>query len=134
MRSSLGLLAVMLLAAAIGVVAAHSQSQTTAATVVQSSPVSVPLPRSGTVYMVGAGTNGTGPSYLPGVLTVRAGQKVTWINRDSVGHTATADNGAFNSDVLNPGQKYTWTPKHPGTYSYSDYTQSTLQGTIEVKP
>ncbi len=134
MRSSLGLLAVMLLAAAIGVVAAHSQSPTTAATVVQSTPVSVPLPRSGTVFIVGAGTNGAAPSYLPATLTVRVGKKVTWINRDRVGHTATADSGAFNSDVLNPGQKYTWTAKQPGTYSYSDYTQSTLQGTIVVKP
>jgi plastocyanin len=134
MRSSLGLLAVMLLAAAIGVVAAHSQSQTTAATVVQSTPVSTPLPRSGTVYILGAGTNGSGPSYSPATLSVRVGQKVTWINRDSNGHTATADTGAFNSDVLNPGQKYSWTPKRPGTYSYSDYTQSTLQGTIDVTP
>ena len=134
MRSSLGLLAVMLLAAAIGVVAAHSQSQTTSATVAQSTPTPVPLPHSGTVYIIGAGANGSSPGYLPTTLTVRVGQKVTWINRDSSGHTATADNGAFNSDVLNPGQKYTWTAKHPGTYSYSDYTQSTLQGTIVVKP
>ncbi len=134
MRSSLGLLAVMVLAAAIGVVAAHSQSQTTPATAVQSTPVSVPLPRSGTVYIVGARANDSSPGYLPTTLSVAVGQKVTWINRDSSGHTATADDGAFNSDVLNPGQKYTWTPKHPGTYSYSDYTQSTLQGTIVVKP
>lgn len=134
MRSSLGLLAIMVLAAAIGVVAAHSQSQSTAATSVQSTAVSVPVPRSGTVYILGAGANGSGPSYLPTTLSVRMGQKVTWINRDNAGHTATADNGAFNSDVLNPGQKFTWTPKQPGTYSYSDYTQSTLQGTIVVKP
>ena len=134
MRSSLGLLVVMLLAAAIGVVAAHSQSQTTSATVVQSTPVAVPLPRSGTVYILGAGANGNSPGYFPPTLSVRVGQKVTWINRDNSGHTATADGGAFNSDVLNPGQKYTWTAKRSGTYPYSDYTQSTLQGTIVVKP
>jgi plastocyanin len=132
MRSSLGLLVVMLLAAGIGVVAAHSQSQTVTAPVAQSTPASAPLLRSGTVYILSAG--GSGPRYVPATLTVRVGQKVTWLNRDSTGHTATADRGAFNSDVLNPGQHYTWTPKRPGTYPYSDYTQSNLQGTIVVKP
>lgn len=134
MRSSLGLLVVMLLAAAIGVVAAHQQSQTTAARSVQPTSITIPTPRSGTVYIVGAGTNGGAPMYVPAKLTVRVGQKVTWINRDSTGHTATADGGAFNTDVLNARQKYTWTAKHPGTYSYSDYTQANLQGTIVVRP
>lgn len=134
MRSSLGLLVVMLLAAGVGVIAAHSQSQTTAAPATPPTPISVPLPRSGTVYILSAGTGGSGPSYMPSTLHVRVGQKVTWINRDSAGHTATADNGAFNTDVLNTGQKYTWTPKRAGTYTYSDYTQSTLQGTIVVTP
>lgn len=133
MRSSLGLLVVMLLAAGIGVVAAHSQSPTVAPRVAQSTPAAAPLPRNGTVLILGGGGSGTA-SYVPAVVTVRAGQKVTWINRDSMGHTATADSGAFNSDVLNPGQHYTWTPKRPGTYPYSDYTQSNLQGTIVVKP
>jgi plastocyanin len=134
MRSSLGLLVVMLLAAAIGVVAAHQQSQTTAARSVQPTSVSIPTPHSGIVYIVGAGPNGSGPKYLPAKLSVRVGQKVTWIDRDTVGHTATADSGAFNTDVLSPGQKYIWTPKHPGTYSYSDYTQADLQGAIDVRP
>jgi plastocyanin len=132
MRSSLGLLLVMLLAAAVGVVAAHSQAQTATAPVAQSTPSSVPVPRNGTVYILSAG--GSGPRYAPATLTVRVGRKVTWINRDTTGHTATADGGAFNSDVLNPGQRYTWKPKRPGTYPYSDYTQSDLQGTIVVKP
>jgi plastocyanin len=132
MRSSLGLLVVMLLAAGIGVVAAHSQSQTVAPRVAQATPVAAPLPRNDTVYILRGG--GGTARYVPAILTVRVGQKVTWLNRDSTGHTATADSGAFNSDVLNPGQHYTWTPKRPGTYPYSDYTQSDLQGTIVVKP
>ena len=131
MRSSLGLLVVMLLAAAIGVVAAHHNRRRRG----QVRPAHVGLnPDAAQRYRLHRrrGTNGVVQMYLPAELTVRVGQKVTWINRDSSGHTATADNGAFNTDVLNPGQKYTWTPKHPGTYSYSDYTQSNLQGTIVV--
>lgn len=133
MRSSLGLLVVMLLAAAVGVLAAHSQSQTVTAPAAAPTPASVPLPPHGAVYMLGGGASGTG-GYVPATLTVRVGQKVTWINRDSSGHTATADSGAFNTDVLNPGQRYTWKAKRPGTYPYSDYTQSNLQGTIVVTP
>jgi plastocyanin len=134
MRSSLGLLAVMLLAAAIGVIAAHSQSQTVAAPAAQSTAAFAPLPHSGTVYMLGGGSSGSGAGYAPATLTVRVGQKVTWVNRDNSGHTATADDGAFNSDVLNPGQRYSWVPKRPGSYPYSDYNQSNLQGTIVVNP
>jgi plastocyanin len=134
MRSSLGLLVIMLLAAGVGVIAAHSQSQTVATPTAQPAPVSAPLPQSGTVYMLGGVSGGSGASYVPATLTVRIGQKVTWINRDVNGHTATADDGAFNSDVLNPGRRYSWTPKRAGTYPYSDYTQSNVQGTIVVKP
>lgn len=134
MRSSLGLLVVMLLATAVGVIAAHTQSQTVAAPAAPAVPASAPIPRAGTVYIVAGGTNGSGARYVPVTLQVRVGQKVTWINRDTRDHTATADNGAFNSDVLNTGQQYKWTPQRAGTYQYSDYTQSDLQGTIVVQP
>ena len=134
MRSSLGLLAVMLLAAAVGLIAAHSQSQSVAAPAPPATPIVLPAVGPGTVYMAAGGSNGSGASYLPATLTVRVGQKVTWINRDTAGHTATADNGAFNSDVLGAGQTYSWTPKKAGTYTYSDYNQSNLQGTIVVQP
>jgi plastocyanin len=83
---------------------------------------------------MGVGSGSSGADYVPATLTVRVGQKVTWINRDVSGHTATADDGVFNSDVLNPGQHYSWTPKRAGIYPYSDYNQSNLQGTIIVKP
>ena len=134
MRSSLGLLVIMLLAAGVGVIAAHSQSQTVATPTAQPAALSAGVPQSRTVYMMGGGSGGSGASYVPATLTVRIGQKVTWVNHDVNGHTATADNGAFNSDVLNQGQHFSWTPKQAGTYSYSDYNQSDVRGTIIVKP
>ena len=134
MRSSLGLLVIMLLAAAVGLVAAHSQSQSSAAPPLPPTPIVLPAVGPDTVYMAAGGSNGSGASYLPATLTVRVGQKVTWVNRDTAAHTATADNGAFNSDVLGPGQSFSWTPKQAGTYTYSDYNQSDLTGTIVVQP
>jgi plastocyanin len=133
MRFSVGLLVILLVAVAIGVVAAHQQPTTTAAPAPTATPLPTPLPRANTVYMLAGGSNGSG-IYQPSTLTVRVRQKVTWINEDTQDHTATADNGAFNTDVLTPGQKGTWIPKSPGTYTYSDYLHSTMQGTIVVKP
>lgn len=134
MRSSLGLLVVMLLAAGVGVIAAHSQSQTVAAPGATPTPFALPSPPAGAVYIVGGGTGPSRAQYDPATQTVHVGQKVTWTNQDSQAHTVTADNGAFNSDVLNPGKSYSWTPKKAGQYSYSDYTASDLQGTLVVQP
>ncbi len=131
MRSSIGLLAIMLLAAAIGVVAAHSQSSTVAAVSVPVTPTPLPPTPPRTVYILGTAS---GEMYLPASISVRVGQAVTWVNRDTSDHTATADNGAFNSDVLAPGQRFEWKPRKSGTYPYSDFIQSNAHGTVKVLP
>ncbi len=42
--------------------------------------------------------------YFPNNLTVRTGSEIIWINRDLVGHTATADNGEFDTNMLQQNQ------------------------------
>ena len=42
--------------------------------------------------------------YFPNNLTVRAGSEIIWINKDLVGHTATADNGEFDTELLQQNQ------------------------------
>lgn len=54
----------------------------------------------------------------PGNLRVPAGTTVTWTNLDPVGHTATADAGAFGSPVLGRGESWSFTFTEPGTYTY----------------
>jgi plastocyanin len=44
---------------------------------------------------------------------VRAGDRITWVNRDLFRHTATAKDGSFHVD-LQPGAKATVTVRRPG--------------------
>jgi|TARA_B100001964_G_C14206778_1_gene588528 plastocyanin len=42
--------------------------------------------------------------YYPNNLTIKAGSEVIWVNQDFVGHTATADNGEFDTNLLQQNQ------------------------------
>jgi plastocyanin len=63
-------------------------------------------------------------TFLPHVLRVRAGTRVTWTNLDTnVGHTVTSgqetDAGRWRSSGLFfGGQRFSVTFRHPGTYPY----------------
>jgi len=46
--------------------------------------------------------------FVPKTTQVAPGSAVQWTNRGQVPHTATADNGAFDSGSVAPGQSYTW--------------------------
>jgi plastocyanin len=58
--------------------------------------------------------------FSPAALTVKAGQKVTVMNKDSTAHTATASAGkAFDTGDIAPGASATFTaPTKPGSYPY----------------
>jgi plastocyanin len=45
-------------------------------------------------------------AYSPGNFTVKAGNTVTWVNKDTTVHTVTSTSGLFDSGNLNPGQTY----------------------------
>jgi plastocyanin len=57
-------------------------------------------------------------AFSPTSLSIKAGTKVTWTNKDTDAHTATAKDGTFHSEPLNTGQSYSFTFTKPGTYSY----------------
>jgi len=57
-------------------------------------------------------------AFGPPTVTVRVGQRVTWINGDPVPHTATAQDLRWNSDQVVPGGSFTMTWTQPGTYEY----------------
>jgi plastocyanin len=56
--------------------------------------------------------------FSPKAITVQTGAMVMWANMGTMMHTATADNGMFDSGAVNPGGNYTFTFNTPGTYSY----------------
>ncbi len=57
-------------------------------------------------------------NYMFMVVTVPAGTKVTWINRDEVPHTVVAKDKSFRSAALDTDDKYSKVFDKPGTYDY----------------
>ena len=56
--------------------------------------------------------------FHPQKLTVKAGTKVSWINKDPQFRTIRSDNGLFQSNPLAIGQIFSFTFDKPGTYNY----------------
>src|SRR3954454_20998903 len=57
-------------------------------------------------------------AYDPDPVQVATGGKVIWQNQDSAPHTATADDGSFDTDTLEEGKLKSETFKKAGTYTY----------------
>jgi plastocyanin len=70
--------------------------------------------------------------YEPDPVVVQIGGKVTWINQDSAPHTATADDGSFDTGTLEQGKLKSETFKQAGTYTYFCEVHPTMHGTVEV--
>ncbi len=136
MRFSLGLLAIMALAVVVGVLAAHTQSGTAVgpAAVATVAPTSLPVPEIDHVAIYYHAGGNPVAVFTPATLTLHVGEEVTWENHDSQDHSAVADNGIFNSDVIGPGQTYRWTATKPGTFQYGCFIHPDMRGTIIVQP
>jgi len=72
-------------------------------------------------------------AFQPGTLTVPVGTTVTWTNNDSTQHTVTADDGSFDSGVLQQGATFSQTFTTAGTFSYHCNIHSSMTGTITVQ-
>jgi plastocyanin len=74
-------------------------------------------------------------SFRPAQLEVKAGTKVTFINRDDVPHTATskAKPRSFDSGTLDTDQQFTHVFARPGTYEYFCAVHPHMVGKIIVK-
>jgi plastocyanin len=71
-------------------------------------------------------------AYEPATVTVEAGGKVTWLNRDSAPHTATLDDGSFSTAELAEGKLGSQSFKEPGTFRYHCEIHPEMTGTVEV--
>ena len=74
-----------------------------------------------------------GFSFKPAHITIKRGTKVTWINKDMTKHTATANNGAFDSGVLRPGESYSHTFKTAGKKGYHCQIHPSMMGSVTVR-
>jgi plastocyanin len=73
-------------------------------------------------------------TYEPDPVTIEEGGKVIWINRDSAPHTATADDGSFDTETLEEGKLKSESFKEPGSYPYFCEIHPSMRGTVEVVP
>jgi plastocyanin len=78
-------------------------------------------------------------AFTPAEITIRAGTTVTWVNKDSVQHSATAENGSFDTGLFSPGERASVTFDQPGAYAYhcilhGDVGGQGMSGTISVTP
>ena len=71
-------------------------------------------------------------SYEPDPVVVQVGGKVIWQNQDSAPHTATADDGSFDTGTIEQGKIGSATFKEAGTFTYICKIHPTMHGTVEV--
>lgn len=57
-------------------------------------------------------------AYGPTRIVVPRGSVVRWVNSDDVVHTATAEDGAWDSGAIRPGESWSARFDEPGTYPY----------------
>ncbi len=72
-------------------------------------------------------------AFDPAQITISTGTTVSWINEDSVPHTVTSTDGAFDSGVFDPGANFTWSFDQPGSFPYVCQLHPQMQGTVIVE-
>jgi len=70
--------------------------------------------------------------FVPSTVTIQEGGKVIWQNKDSEEHTATLDDGSFDTGLLAEGKLESESFKEPGTYPYYCDLHPEMTGTVEV--
>ena len=74
-----------------------------------------------------------GLAFKPASLTVKRGDRIRWINKDLVPHTATATGGPFDSKVIAADASWTWVAHEPGTFAYVCSFHPMMKGTLTVR-
>jgi plastocyanin len=82
----------------------------------------------------GAKVSLKGIKFNPANVTVKAGDKVTWTNNDSVGHDVTGDNfKSGEAGGMQNGDTFAHTFDKKGTFDYVCTVHSGMEGSVTVK-
>jgi len=74
----------------------------------------------------------SGMAFTPAALDVAVGDTVTWINRDVVPHTATAENGAWDSGSLGQGEEWSLVVETAGSVDYRCAFHPQMTGVVDA--
>ena len=72
-------------------------------------------------------------AFVPASVTVKAGDKITFVNDDDDAHTATADDASWDSEGLNQGQKWTHAFMKAGKVAYHCTVHPMMHATVVVQ-
>ena len=72
-------------------------------------------------------------AFGPPEVRIPAGGRVTWINCDEDSHTSTADEGAWSSPLLAPGDAFTQTFNAAGEFAYHCEPHPFMTGRVVVE-
>ena len=75
----------------------------------------------------------SGTSFAPAEITVAAGDRITWINEDYFPHTATSEDGRFDSGAIAAGASWTLTTENSGDFDYLCTFHPTMRGRLMVR-
>lgn len=73
-----------------------------------------------------------GMRFTPATLTVRRGDRITWINKDPFPHTVTAA-GKFDSHQIAPDRSWTYVARKAGEYDYVCTLHVGMKGRVLVR-
>ena len=71
-------------------------------------------------------------TFDPATTTIQVGGKVNWDNQDEATHTATAEDGSFDTGDIDSGKRGNATFKEAGTFAYFCEIHPEMKGTVEV--
>jgi plastocyanin len=71
-------------------------------------------------------------SFKPATITIHVGDSITWTNNGKQPHTATANNGSFDTGTIQPGHSASHTFSQAGTFAYICTIHPFMHGTVVV--
>lgn len=80
----------------------------------------------------GAGDPNTAWKFDPATITVKTGDTVVFMDTGSETHTATADDGSFDTHAISAGQQKSVTMAKAGTFTFHCSFHPWMKGTITV--
>jgi plastocyanin len=91
------------------------------------------IPSGASVIHAVADATGTSGKFNPDPATAKVGQAVAWSFEDANNqHTATADDGSFDSGTESQGAVFTHTFTAAGTFKYHCTLHADMKGTLTV--